>query len=62
MAEIAARQNALHELLAAPITTEERAAAGRELKELDAENTAIENEWLQLSEEIEALEHGNQKP
>ena len=42
--------------VAAPISADERAAAGRELKELAAENAALENEWLQLGEDIERIE------
>ena len=62
MAQIATRTGELHEQLAAPMDADQRAAAGRELKTLEAENAALENEWLQLGEDIEAIEHGNQTP
>ncbi|MBR6976515.1 MAG: ABC transporter, partial [Ottowia sp.] len=62
MGAIAARTSELHEQLAAPMSADERAAAGRELKALETENAALENEWLQLGEKIEAIEHGNQTP
>ena len=58
MAAIATRRTELETQLATPQPPAAIANAGRELKALENELTALEEQWLELSTQIEAIENG----
>ena len=58
MVAIATRRTELETQLATPQPPAAIADAGRELKAFENEMTALEEQWLELSTQIEAIENG----
>ena len=56
MQALAAEQAGLEERLATPLAPADIAEAGRRLKAVAADIAALEDEWLSLTDQIEAIE------
>jgi ATP-binding cassette subfamily F protein 3 len=57
MAQLEAEKTALHDKLATPIAPAEIAEAGKRLKAVEDELAELEMRWLELGEQIEAIEN-----
>ena len=55
MAELGTEKAALEERLSQPMPPAEIAETGKRLKQLNDELEALEERWLELSEELEAI-------
>ena len=57
IAQLEAEKTALHDKLATPIAPAEIAEAGKRLKAVEDELAELEMRWLELGEQIEAIEN-----